>query len=859
MNSQRILVCLYSDANFLALSILESLLSKNTYVVVVTREVDRWGETTVHLKRNPHFSVASLDNVANLPNFNYSIFCGGFVFKNEGYGVFREFITVKNIEGSKRLAIFPFEIFSPGEDRFINASDDLSVIYVGDLLGPRIDSDSDLLMNRTINQIFVKKEVSFSTGEVFYPVFVGDVARAVTKWLFSFGPYGKKILLTGPPMSGTIFGAANQKIINNVKIKYHPRGRLRSLPRNIEKQILSVNLKFALLETYKWLIRTPPQQRGVEKQKEKRKYPKYLLPLILVSLLIFTFPLLAIGLSFGVLYFSYKDFMGGGVEAGTNKIFVARTLFAVGQRASDILTYIPGPGGVYRETGFISYVGKKSMDAAREAVPLIRITNETFNNILGDSVYDPSVASQEISVEMDRLYQNISSMQAQVIDAQKSNVWSAKYLLSKVSFDRVKNYFRQGKVLATNLPSILGKDKRRTYLILFQNNMELRPTGGFIGSFGLLTFDGGRMTDLTVNDVYSADGQLRGHVEPPIPIRYYLNEANWWLRDSNWDPDFQISAKRAEWFLDKEVNTQVDGVFAVDLKTVSEMLKVTGPIFLADYNLDITSDNLYQKTQAEAQGEFFPGSRKKASFLTALSRNLIGEVEGLGEKQKLLVLGVFLKGFDERHMQAFLHENVSQNAISSLGWGGEVVAPTCGDGCYADLVGLVEANLGVNKANYFISRNVDLTIGVDQAVVIRKLTLTINNSANLALGPPGTYKAYIRTFLPSDSSLISAKAITGESIESLSAEVVESRGRQEAGVFTQVLGGQSKKIEFTWTTKPQSAPILSSYGLYIRKQAGVGDDPWHITIDSGNPALTKPGVYTYNTVLTRDFFLRIGK
>jgi hypothetical protein len=88
----------------------------------------------------------------------------------------------------------------------------------------------------------------------------------------------------------------------------------------------------------------------------------------------------------------------------------------------------------------------------------------------------------------------------------------------------------EGRVLAGNLPSILGKDGIKTYLILFQNNMELRPTGGFIGSYGLATFDSGRLTDLTINDVYSADGQLNGHVEPPAPIKDYLGEANWWLQ-----------------------------------------------------------------------------------------------------------------------------------------------------------------------------------------------------------------------------------------------------------------------------------------------------------------------------------------
>lgn len=852
------MVCLYSDANFLALNILESLLSKNSFVVVLTTEPKRWTNTTLHLKKNPRFSVIDANKVTNLPDFNYSIFCGGFILKKLAYPSFREFTSLSAMTSSKRLVIFPFETFSSKEDESINISDDLSVIYMGDLLGPRLDLDSDLLINRVINQMFAKREITLPAREILYPIFVADAARAVTKWLFSFGPYGKKIFLTGSAISSTDFGEANKKIIGDLKFGFVRRGGPRPIPKNTEKQELPANLNFILLLTYKWLAKTPFQKREPEKQKKRPKYPKYFLPILLAVFIIIS-PILIIASSLGLVYFSVKDFAGGNTKSATNKILIARTLFAVGQHTSDVFVYLPGIGRIYKETGFVSYVGKKSMDAAGFAVPLVRTVNEAFSNVLGDAVYDPSPASQEIFSEMDHLYKDTSAIQTYVINAQKSNIWAAGYLLSKVDFDKVKNYFKQGEVLAENLPSILGKDQRKTYLVLFQNNMELRPTGGFIGSFGLLTFDGGRMTDLTINDVYSADGQLMGHVEPPAPIKYYLNEANWWLRDSNWDPDFPTSAKRAEWFLNKEVDTQVDGVLAVDLKTVSEMLKVTGPIFLADYNLNLTSDNLYQKIQAEAEDRFFPGSHQKASFLTALSRNLIAEVEKLDTKQKLLVLGVFLKDFEGRHIQAFLHDDVSEEAISSLGWSGGVATPTCGDGCYADLVGLVEANLGVNKANYFISRNVDLAINVSGGVITRKLTLTLANSANPALGTPGTYRVYIRTFMPDDSSLTGVSAITGENREDLPVEVVDSHGRQEAGVFIQVLGGQSKKIEFTWTTNPQGVPILSSYGLYIRKQAGVSDDPWHITVNEENPALTNPGVYTYNTILAQDYFLRLGK
>jgi hypothetical protein len=864
MNTSRILVCLNSDANFLALNILEYLLSKNSQVVVVTSDLKKWLQITKHLEIGKRFSIVNESDLESSYSFNYSIFCGGFISKKDSYKSLKIFLNNKNLVASKCLAVLPFEVFLPKEDDSIKRTDSLGIIYVGDLLGPRIDLESDLLINQSINEILTKREISLAVGEVLYPVFISDIARVVAKWLFSFGPYGKEVFLLGPQVSGTEFWQSNQRIIRtsaqgNIKLNYNNEAEPRYVPKNFDIETLNTNLNFSLLATYKWLSNSRPIKVPQQKIKRQIKYPKHFKLVLFLLLTVLLFPLFLILASLGMGYFSYKDFISGKSDQAINKVLISKTLFVIGREQSKFFGYVPIVGRVYKETEYISDVGQELSAAAVLAAPLIKEVNMTFNSVLGDRVYDPNPPFQQISAGLDALSQNAAVVADKTQKANKSGILLAGFVQSKVNFDKVLTFFNQGKIFTSNLPDLLGKNQRKAYLILFQNNMELRPTGGFIGSFGLLTFDGGRMTDLTVNDVYSADGQLRGHVEPPTPIKKHLNEANWWLRDSNWDPDFPTSAKRAEWFLDKEIGVQVDGVFGIDLKTVSEILKVTGPVFLADYNLDITSANLYEKTQSEAQDESFPGSHQKASFLTGLSRNLISEVEKLGEKQKLLVLATFLKDFEERHIQAFLHDDTSQRAISLLGWSGEVLEPSCGPNCYADLIGLTEANFGVNKANYFITRDVDLVVNLDQAAITRRLTLNLKNSANPALGPSGTYGVYIRAFIPKDSIPLGIKVFTGETEQGLPTDVVEVHGRQEMGSFVQVYGGQSKKIEFSWTTNIESDNNMSSYGLYIRKQAGVTDDSWRVTIGSENPALTKQGLYTYNTVLAKDYFLRLQK
>jgi hypothetical protein len=76
--------------------------------------------------------------------------------------------------------------------------------------------------------------------------------------------------------------------------------------------------------------------------------------------------------------------------------------------------------------------------------------------------------------------------------------------------------------------------------------------------------------------------------------------------------------------LNKEVGKTVDGVAAIDLSPIKDILSETGPVYLPDFDLTITRGNLYEKVEAEVQDNTFPGTHQKASFLTALSRSLLG-------------------------------------------------------------------------------------------------------------------------------------------------------------------------------------------------------------------------------------------
>ncbi|KKS00628.1 MAG: hypothetical protein UU52_C0029G0003 [Candidatus Levybacteria bacterium GW2011_GWB1_41_21] len=264
------------------------------------------------------------------------------------------------------------------------------------------------------------------------------------------------------------------------------------------------------------------------------------------------------------------------------------------------------------------------------------------------------------------------------------------------------------------LPDLLGFEDEKTYLLLFQNNMELRPGGGFIGSYGILKMKKGRVEDFKINDVYSADGQLKAHVEPPYPIRRYLPSANWYMRDSNFDPDFPTSARSAAYLLNLETGVRVDGVIAVDVSFVKEVLKSIGTVEVSDYKQKVSANNFYTLTQKHAEENFFPGSTQKKDFLSSLYKSI-----------QLSLSGKKNKSYFSLSQAVSIDNRVNESGV------------------YNDYVAINEANLGVNKANFSVKRRVYHDVLIDDGdAVAASLEIIYDNDGK------SDYKNYLRAIVP---------------------------------------------------------------------------------------------------------------
>jgi len=327
---------------------------------------------------------------------------------------------------------------------------------------------------------------------------------------------------------------------------------------------------------------------------------------------------------------------------------------------------------------------------------------EIINLVFGKSVGNLELLTQEAKAELDSAWEKTALLEA---DLKKKPVIEIGSLLEKIKISRD---------FMIILPELLGANGKRSYLILIQNNMELRPTGGFIGSYALVVFKKGLLLDFKVEDVYTADGQLRGHVEPPEPIKKYLGEAGWYLRDSNFDPDFPQSAKKAAWFFQKETGLIVDGVIGVNLSVAQKILEAIGPVHLPDYQETITAENLFEKASYHSEVNFFPGSTQKKDFLNSLTNQIFYQIK---ETNNWIKVGqALLQCLEEKQIIIFSNNADVMKKIVQFNWHGGLLP----NQELTDYLMIAESNFGINKVNHFIQRKIDYRLTIQKDSLKKK-------------------------------------------------------------------------------------------------------------------------------------------
>ena len=383
-------------------------------------------------------------------------------------------------------------------------------------------------------------------------------------------------------------------------------------------------------------------------------------------------------------------------------------------------------------------------------------------------------------------------------------------------------------VVMSGLPQLLGMEGEKKYIIWFQNSNEIRPTGGFIGSYATVSIDSGKIKNILIDDIYNPDGQIDVRnikTTPPDPIKNYLDEEVLYLRNSNWDPDFTKSAKVFDDIYFKITGESVDGYIALDLKFVESLLRVTGPVFLASYNEDINSENLDERAQYYSGFDYREGSTDKKSFLTILGGKLLEKIFSLKKEDFPKLVTELGRSLEERHLQISLNNNQINSLLSENKWDGSLV-DTEGDYLY-----VVNANLGGTKSNYYVENKMTYEINsmTRDGLLRANLYLDYKNNAENDAWPGGPYTDYVRVLVKDGSKLTGAKIInnTGEETDIFKDVVVSKVGVYSSFETSfKLLPKESIRLVISYDL-PQKASMTkegSSYSLYWQKQPGTSKD-----------------------------------
>ena len=478
-----------------------------------------------------------------------------------------------------------------------------------------------------------------------------------------------------------------------------------------------------------------------------------------------------------------------------------------------------------------------------------------------------------IQLSLDQAYSELSFVESELqsgkqLDLDLSTSLTQRLQQLTTNLPNLRYKINQIRTVLPLVPNFIAQDTKKTYLLLFQNSAELRPTGGFIGSYGLLTFEKGKLLDFNVEDIYAADGQLKGYVEPPKPIKDFLGESTWYFRDSNWDPDFSISAQRAEWFLSKTTSRNVDGVIAVNLPAVKEILKATGTITLNDYNEEVNSSNLFELAEYHSEIDFFPGSTQKKDFLGSLAREIFDKIQSSNSSELLKFAQSLETALTQKQILVYLHDLDSQKLLLEQNWAGTILEPQLTSSqnqpITLDYSYFVDANLGINKANYFLKKNLQhqLTI-LKNKEMLAVSTLSFNNQSPADAWPGGIYRSYLRNYLPTNSELISVKI--GEDKLDIDDDIdLEAVGEHLViGFPVTVPVKNSLDVEITYRL-PDVLEFKNNQGqlaVVIPKQPGIVDDtietiinyPSFLSVAAVHPqALLSPQVITFNSDMLLD-------
>lgn len=396
------------------------------------------------------------------------------------------------------------------------------------------------------------------------------------------------------------------------------------------------------------------------------------------------------------------------------------------------------------------------------------------------------------------------------------------------------------------LPTILGYPNEKTYLFLLQNNRELRPTGGFIGTYGILKLNAGEISKFETDNVYNLDNAAADYItEPsPAPIAAHTTTQNWLLRNANWSPDFPTSARKAESKYLEEGGDEldIDGVIAVTPTFIEALLELTGSIEVD--GLEFTHENLFETLEHQVEFGFLKQGidhSERKEIIGDLATVLLEQLMGFSKTELPELWETFTSQVDQKQILIYVHDPITQDLVIKQNWAGEMKS------YHGDYLMFVDANMAALKTDNVMERNVSYSVEERGGDYIGKAQMNYKNTGGFD-GFHTRYRTHTRIYIPYGSELISSEGfLTGDKIQNgvptdpdvYSESFTHANG--ETTRYTVVAGfiaiepGEEGylRIEYKLPKLIEEQIQNGQYTLYVQKQAGTIAHGLQVSFDIG--------------------------
>lgn len=506
---------------------------------------------------------------------------------------------------------------------------------------------------------------------------------------------------------------------------------------------------------------------------------------------------------------------------GLGKIKTAKNMVKAGENISQAGEELADAFDHLSKTNFVSYFGAKD-EAQKSLSEFIKVFRDSL--VFAKDKIDDSqklLASLDVSVLPEDKQQFFLDFKDKIPEFQKFVGGAVNY--------------------SDFLLEFVGTNGPRKYLVLFQNNSELRPTGGFPGTYGLLEFNGGYLKNIFVDDIYRIDGQIRENIIPPKEMQHIT--PTWGMRDANWWADFPTSARKVMDMYQKDGGATVDGVITFTPTVITRILEVVGPIDMPEYKMQIKADNFLSLVQAEVEYGVRKDDNSPKKIIMDFTPKFIERLAEQDRDNWFKIFQILVDGMVEKHILAYFSAPDLEKIVLENNFAGEVKKTS------DDFLLVTYTNVKGSKTDAVTNNALDVQTGItDEGFIEHTLTITRTHTGGKT--PYGFYNrqnsAYVRIMVPAGSELADIVGNTvfnpvpimsytdGNFRIDKELESYEAQARKERGIKTfseagkTVFGfwmmtdpGTTKKVTIKYLTPVKVRD--DSYALYVQKQPGTQD------------------------------------